>query len=110
MCLPGEGAGIRRSLLSGVSRRGGALRTERVVTENAEAWRQKVGQVVKIMMAELPFLPAVDEQTGPVPPVGRGLGDELGRKFEVQFGGKHTIQCKSASTSRGQSPNSHIFQ
>ena len=60
-------------------------------------------------MTDLSFLPAVDEQTGPVAPVGWRLGDSIGGKFEVQFGGKHKIQCKSASTSRGQSPNSRIF-
>jgi len=85
------------------------LEDRNVITENAKAWRQEVGKVTKMMMAELPFLSAVNEQTGLVSSVGRGLGDELRGKFEVQFGGKHTIQCKSASTSRGQSPNSDIF-
>ena len=90
MCLQGEGAGIRLSLRRRFPE--GAAETTRCY-ENAEAWRQKVGQVVKIMMAE-PFLPAVDEQTRPSR-VGRGLGDELGGSSKSNWRQAYD-KCKSA--------------
>ena len=60
-----------------------------IVQNQAIAWPQKLGQIVKVGVLQLSAFLIQPQEPGPIPPLQRRLGDQLLRKIKIKIRSLH---------------------